>query len=330
MHLAMLFDDVRDGFYVDVGAGHPVADNVSFKAYLNGWRGVVVEPQAALCRLYAGIRPRDTALNLLVGEASGEAAFHRVERLHGFSTTVIDHAESARQFGAAYATEHLPMSTLADILAQHADGQVHWLKIDVEGAEEAVLAGADFTRHRPACVLVEAVRPGDMAPSHQAWEPLLTRADYHFVMFDGLNRFYLAAEAAALASRLPARPLDWALARHLWDHGHARENADHPDYALAVAFAGIDPAALPLTPDDVLFGFLTKNMTADELAEPATIETLERFAYLWLGNEPHSYKPAVDAGRPLEDALLSVIRHDGFRAALGRISAAYDGGFIMD
>jgi hypothetical protein len=169
-----------------------------------------------------------------------------------------------------------------------------------------------------------------MAPSHEAWEPLLTQAGYRFAMFDGLNRFYLAEEEASRASRLPPRPLDWALARHLWDHGHARENGDHPDYALAVAFAGIDPAALPLTPDDVLFGFLTKNLTADELAEPAPVETLERFAHLWLGSEPHRYNPKGHAGRPLEDALLDMIREDAFRAALGRISAAYDGGFIMD
>jgi hypothetical protein len=27
-HLELVFADVRDGFYIDVGGGHPVADNV--------------------------------------------------------------------------------------------------------------------------------------------------------------------------------------------------------------------------------------------------------------------------------------------------------------
>ena len=41
-HLARLFEGQASGFYVDVGAGHPVGDNVSFNAYLRGWSGIVV------------------------------------------------------------------------------------------------------------------------------------------------------------------------------------------------------------------------------------------------------------------------------------------------
>ena len=60
-HLELIFAGEDDGTYVDVGAGHPVADNVSFHFYLKGWRGLVVEPQEALARLYAHVRPRDHA-----------------------------------------------------------------------------------------------------------------------------------------------------------------------------------------------------------------------------------------------------------------------------
>ncbi|HKH95889.1 MAG TPA: FkbM family methyltransferase, partial [Beijerinckiaceae bacterium] len=55
-HLAEAFADQADGFYVDIGAGHPVADNVSFWFYLRGWRGLVVEPQRRLAELYPHVR----------------------------------------------------------------------------------------------------------------------------------------------------------------------------------------------------------------------------------------------------------------------------------
>ncbi len=42
--LARVFGDRRAGFYVDVGAGHPVVDSVTKHFYDLGWRGINVEP----------------------------------------------------------------------------------------------------------------------------------------------------------------------------------------------------------------------------------------------------------------------------------------------
>ena len=71
---------------------------------------------------------------------------------------------------------------------------MHFLKIDVEGAEAAVLQGADFSRWRPWIVLLEAVFPNSIKPTHEAWEPGLLAAGYKFVYFDRLNQFYVAEE----------------------------------------------------------------------------------------------------------------------------------------
>ena len=99
-HLSLAFAGQATGRYIDIGAGHPIADNVSFWFYERGWQGIAVEPQADLVALYPRLRPRDVVVQSLVGRASGEADFHAVDRLHGFSTTVEQHARQARQFGA--------------------------------------------------------------------------------------------------------------------------------------------------------------------------------------------------------------------------------------
>src|SRR5262245_8752002 len=130
-HLSLAFAGQASGSYIDIGAGHPVADNVSFWFYERGWRGVVVEPQADLIALYERLRPRDTRVCGLVGREAGEIDFHRVERLHGLSTTVKEHAEGARAFGADFRTERMPVMTLAQLCERHASGPIDFLKIDV-------------------------------------------------------------------------------------------------------------------------------------------------------------------------------------------------------
>ena len=41
--LARLIDRVPHGRFVDVGAGHPIIENVTYALYLAGWRGVNIE-----------------------------------------------------------------------------------------------------------------------------------------------------------------------------------------------------------------------------------------------------------------------------------------------
>ncbi len=330
MHLSLLFEGEAAGFYIDIGGGHPVADNVSFRASLAGWHGIVVEPQAALHRLYSAIRPRDIALDVLVGRSAGEAAFHAVDRLHGFSTMVETHAKGAAGFGVSYATNVRSVTTLAALCAQHRHERIDWLKIDVEGAEADVLAGNDWARFRPRVVLIEAIAPGSMEPSHEAWEPDLLAAGYRFAFFDGLNRWYVADEAAALASRFPPASLDWGTVRHLYGHGRAPERPDHPDHALAIALEGLDMASLPLVDHETIYGFLVKNLTVEALSGPFTDDALARFEHLWLGTEPHRFRRGSARGESLDAALRAMATSEPFFAALGRIAAAYDGGFIME
>jgi FkbM family methyltransferase len=206
---------IADGFWVDVGAGDPEEHSVTALLSGLGWRGINIEPEpAALARLRAA-RPRDVTLGCAVGAAPGRAVLHRIAET-GLST--LDPGIAARHAAAGLAAEpvEVEVRTLAAICDAHAPGVIHVLKVDVEGAEAAVLAGADFTRHRPWVVLVEATEPNRPVPTHAAWEPGLLAAGYVFVWFDGLNRWYLAAEQAealrgAFAS--PPNPFDGFLTR---------------------------------------------------------------------------------------------------------------------
>ena len=313
-HLDLIFAGQQAGTYVDVGGGHPVADNVSFWFYLEGWRGLVVEPQQALADIYAHVRPRDHTVSCLAGRAEGEAEFHVVDRLHGFSTTVREHAAGAGQFGAGFTTIVKPVRTLAALIAEAGLDTIDFLKIDVEGAEADVLAGMDFARWRPRVVLVEAVAPGSMAEAWGAWEPDLLAHGYRFAFFDRLNRFYVAEEAEELAARFPAEPAAWDNVQHLWDCGRAPERADHPDHKLAQVLQQGFFAELPALDLALL---LRLHRARAGRCRPTSDGLLGTAEFPRVAHEP-----AAD--------LAALLQTDQLRAALGRIASMYDGGHLLE
>ncbi len=215
---------VGHGFYIDVGAFHPDDDSVTRAFHDRGWTGINIEPASSLFRRFASARPRDVNLRCAVGAAAGTTSLHVVHDT-GLSTTDQGYAAALGAQGFASQAEQVEVRTLADICRAHAPADIHFLKIDVESAERAVLEGADFTRYRPWIVLLEAVAPLTRAPTHAEWEDLLLAAEYRFAWFDGLNRFYIAAEReAALRPCFAAppnvfddfiRPADTELARRL-------------------------------------------------------------------------------------------------------------------
>jgi FkbM family methyltransferase len=318
-HLDLVFAGQNNGTYIDVGGGHPVADNVSFWFYLKGWRGLVVEPQQALADIYAHVRPRDHTVSCLAGRADGEAEFHVVETLHGFSTTVKEHAAHASQFGADFKTIRKPVRTLTALCGDAGLDRIDFLKIDVEGAEAEVLAGMDFQRFRPRVVMIEAMAPGTFQENWSGWEPDLLARGYRFAFFDNLNRCYVAEEEAGLAARFPSEPTPWDHVQHLWHRGRAPDKAEHPDHQLAKILQSGFFAALPSLDPALLRGLIECGLEAAKAGpfSPAVAATL-----LGSAEFPRPPSPAPD--------LATLIATDELRAALGRIACAYDGGHIME
>ena len=318
-HLDLVFADLATGTYVDVGGGHPVADNVSFWFYLKGWRGLIVEPQAALAEAYRGIRPRDIVYQGLAGASDGETAFHQVEGLHGLSSMQRDAAERASQFGAGFKTVTMPVRRLDGLIADAKLGPIDFLKIDVEGAEDQVLAGLDLSRVRPRVIVVESVNPGNLGGAAGPWEQSILAASYDFAFFDNLNRFYVAQDSRALTARFPAAPAAWDRVAHLWDHGRAAQNPGHADHVLARIIEHGLMALLPAL-EPVILEQLVRRGLAGQKLDPASAEAFG----LMLGTAEYP------GGREASANLTSLLATDQFRAALGRIACFYDGGHIVD
>src|SRR6516225_2327765 len=255
--LARVFSGRTDGFYVDVGAGDPVALSVTKWFYDLGWSGINIEPNRSLFKKLSADRSRDVNLDCGAGASRKSAQFMEmpIPELSSFDSRVHARARGQKIFGTTRTVRVLP---LTEILDQYAgERHIDFLKIDVEGWEREVLCGLDLEKYRPTVILVESTWPETRIESQSEWEDDLIAARYTFVYFDGINRFYLANE-----------------------HLHLKENLVLPPNI----FDDIQPAALVQMESELRHYQAERSADINRLNEPLKVSETGRQARLDLVN----------------------------------------------
>jgi len=200
---------VKNGFYVDVGAGDPVNDSVTKWFYEQGWSGINIEPNDEDFEALSKERNRDTNLKLAVGPHQGLAKFF-LNKTKGWSTMNAKTAKAAKALGSPSEIIEVESMPLRKILENKNPSEIHFMKIDVEGYEKQVLESADFEKYRPWIIVVEfADLKGNYGDPVMAF-PILKKKDYKPVLFDGLNVYYVAQERSELGAffKTPASVFD--------------------------------------------------------------------------------------------------------------------------
>lgn len=191
-------DPARD--FVDVGANIGFYTVLAAKL-LPGRRVLAIEPTAgAFARLEAnlalnGVAGQVTAFKGAASDRPGEVTIHAIAGMEEFSSLgPIIHDAAA---GQTVITEEVPADTVDALVARHGldPGMI---KIDVEGAEGQVLAGAQATleRHRPV-VLSEL--------SRALLEPMGSSPEAIIARFRALDYQVIDAIDPALAPGLRAQ-----------------------------------------------------------------------------------------------------------------------------
>src|SRR5688500_1440642 len=66
--LRHIFKGKREGFYVDVGAYHPMRFSNTYLFYSMGWRGINIDATPGSMSAFRAVRPRDTNLQLAISD----------------------------------------------------------------------------------------------------------------------------------------------------------------------------------------------------------------------------------------------------------------------
>jgi FkbM family methyltransferase len=156
--LQRLFEGQKRGFYVDVGAHHPIRFSNTYLFYKQGWRGINIDATPGSMELFRKKRPRDINLELAIAQEEAEADFYLFNepalntfdqqlacQRHGPRYRVVQVRTIKKQPLAAVLREYLKLGQTIDILS-----------IDVEGLDLEVLRSNDWQRFPARCVVVEA------------------------------------------------------------------------------------------------------------------------------------------------------------------------------
>ena len=74
--LFTIVSDIKNGFYIDVGAYDPNIVSVTKAFYLRGWNGINIEPQSNQIELFKKERPNDINLQLVIGKNERNTTFY--------------------------------------------------------------------------------------------------------------------------------------------------------------------------------------------------------------------------------------------------------------
>lgn len=190
-HRVREFLGEEPGFFVDVGANHPVAGSQSFHLELSGWRGILIEPQPDLAEELAKVRQ---AKVFAVACSSPKNAGRRLQFYLAGPMSALDREKMAP--GAMPdAVIEIEIRTLDDILAEvRAPEPIDFLSIDTEGHEIDVLGGFDVKRWRPRLILVED-HIGNLK-THR----FLKSIGYKLIRRTGFNGWYVPENSAVSLS----------------------------------------------------------------------------------------------------------------------------------
>lgn len=146
--IVRMFPGVRDGFFLDVGSGHGTIGSNTKALEELGWTGICVDPfpvhmEGRTCRMVKEV---------VSSEVGKTVTFHTHAGLGGIADTLGKWKEEASKSPAV----QLTTSTLGQILErEQAPPFIHFLSLDIEGAELEALRGVPMDKYRFGAMAIE-------------------------------------------------------------------------------------------------------------------------------------------------------------------------------
>jgi len=197
--LANVFSDVDKGFYVDVGAHDPDQLSVTKYFYQRGWRGINFEPLIKYHERLEQKRPGDKNINKAVSDKAEMLSLYvpiESDTLSSFDKKIVSKVDSNNI--EEYKVQTV---TLTEVFQELKIKEIDFLKVDVEGAEDKVVAGLDFNQFRPKIIVLEFLSPVDK-DGEKKFGPIMQQNGYILGASDTLNHYYYRQENPELGVKL--------------------------------------------------------------------------------------------------------------------------------
>ena len=145
----------KNGFYVDIGAHHPIHRNNTQLLFNRGWSGINIDINQFSIDLFNFLRPEDLNLLTAISDQEGEVTFYYQKKFSQLNTT--DKKIANEHFKRNFKERLVKCQTIHNILthSKYKEIKIDFLNIDVEGAEMKVLRTLNFEIYDPSVVCIE-------------------------------------------------------------------------------------------------------------------------------------------------------------------------------
>jgi FkbM family methyltransferase len=157
MILRRILADKKIGFFVDIGAHHPIHLSNTYYFYEHGWSGINIDAMPGSMILFMRKRTRDINIEAALAKVRCERTYFI------FNSPAVNSLDEKlsheREVGDTriLAKHTIVTQTLEDILIRYLppDTQIDFLSVDVEGLDLEVLESNNWKRYRPRYILAE-------------------------------------------------------------------------------------------------------------------------------------------------------------------------------
>ena len=154
--LNKIFKD-NTGFYIDVGALHPINGSLTHHLYKKGWTGINFDIDEKNIKFFKIFRRRDSSFRMAISSSKGEINSYIFSSGSGLNTLEKSWADKwSKLIGQDYFIHKLNKTTLTNVVRKFKiQNKIDLLNIDVEGHEIEVLNGSNFKLFRPKIITIE-------------------------------------------------------------------------------------------------------------------------------------------------------------------------------
>lgn len=173
--IKFLFDykKVNKPSYIDVGAYDPFHYSNTALLYLNGSRGINVEPNPENFKNFVEFRTEDINLNVGIADKDGYLDYYFIDAptLNTFSKESVE--EYKKNGHSVVSTTKIPVITMENALKKSIGKFPDLLTLDAEGVDEIILESIDYSKDKPKVICVETLsysREGKGKKNHKLIE----------------------------------------------------------------------------------------------------------------------------------------------------------------
>ncbi len=189
------FDYKNEGFYVDIGANHPIRFSNTYLFYRKNWIGINIDGDQYSIDLLRKKRNKDINIHSYIG------ANNKVKKFISFNESALNTFSQAlankyKKIGyKVLSSKKVKTVSLERILDKHMPKEtlIDFMSIDVEGLELDVLKSNNWDKYRPKLIIVEILDLTSLEDvlNHKITKYLKSKG-YYVSMKTVTNCFYVA------------------------------------------------------------------------------------------------------------------------------------------